>query len=291
VQGAPVPAGQEPVVYFNQIAGDYFRAMSIRLERGRLPTEREIWERGASPVIVINKTMARQLFGDSNPLGRRIRSGPTAAWNEIIGVVGDVRQQRLDLPPAAEYYTTFQQMPMPFQSVVVRVKRDRAVSIADVHSVMRQLDAGVALANLMPLEQWVRIHTRERQFALLILAAFGGLALTLGALGVYGAASHAVSRRKREIGIRVALGATPREIIATVLAHGLTLAATGVAVGIVLGFSVGRFVSTMLYEVSAADPLTFSAVPIALIGVAALACYVPARRATRVDPLLVLRTE
>jgi putative ABC transport system permease protein len=182
-------------------------------------------------------------------------------------------------------------MPMPFQSVVVRAKRDRSVSIGDVRAVMRQLDAGVALANLMPLEQWVRMHTRERQFALLILAAFGGLAVALGAIGVYGAASYAVSRRQRDIGIRVALGATPREIIAMVLAHGMTLAATGVAAGIVLGFGLGRFVRAMLYDVSAADPLTFSGVPLALLVVAALACYLPARRATRIDPLVALRAE
>jgi len=291
VEGVPVPEGQEAVVYYNQIAGNYFRAMGIPLEGGRLPTEREIWDEDAVPVTVVNKTLARRLFGDATPIGRRIRSGTNAPWLEIIGVVGDVRQQRLDIPPAPEYYTTFKQMPMPFQSVVARGKGNRPVSVTEVRDVMRQVDPGVALANLMPLDQWVQIHTRERQFALSVLAAFAILALALGAVGVYGAVSYAVAQRGREIGIRLALGATPGGVRTQVLADGLRVVLIGTGVGVLAALASTPILRRLLYGIGPLDPVTYLGVPLLLVVVAVVACWWPARAASRVPLGQTLRSE
>jgi predicted permease len=291
VESQPVAEGQEPVVHYNQVAGNYFQAMDIPLKAGRWPTEREVWERDDPPVILINETLARRVFGDASPLGRRLRSGRTAPWNEIIGVVGDVRQQRLDVPPAPEYYTTFQQMPMPFQSLVVRGGRERGVSLAEVRDVVRRLDPGLAIANLTPLGEWVRVHTRERQFALWVLSAFAVLALILGAVGVYGALSYAVAQRGREIAIRLALGATPRGVRGEILAAGLRVVLAGTAVGVVAALATAPVLRRMLYGIGPHDPVTYVGVPALLALVGVMACWWPARRAARLPLVDALHRE
>jgi predicted permease len=289
VEGRPVPPGDEPIVFFNQVAGAYFAAMGIPLHAGRLPTEQEIWESGAPRVVVINRAMAQRLFGGTDPLGHRIRSGPDGAWSEIVGVVGDVRQQRLDLPPSPEYYGTFQTMPMPFQSVVVRGRAPRPVSVAEVREVLRRLDPGVAAANLMALEEWTRLHTRERQFALWVLSAFASLALVLCVVGVYGAVNFGVARRQREMSIRLALGDSPAGIRALVFREGLTLVASGAASGAVLAAAASPLTRRLLYGVSPLDPLALLGVPLALALAAMAACWWPARLASRVHPAETLR--
>lgn len=291
VDGMPVPEEQQRSVYYNQIAGHYFDAMGIRLEAGRLPTEREIWEADVSPVIVINRALARRLFGESDPIGRRIRSDRNAPWSEIVGLVGDVRQQRLDLPPAPEYYTTFNQMPMPFQSVVVRGTEDRPVSIAQVRDAMRELDPGVSLANLMPLREWVELHTRERRFALWVLAVFALLALTLGAIGVYGAISYGVAQRGREMGIRLALGATPGGVRALFIAEGLRLVGAGTAAGVLIALAAAPLLRRMLFGIGPLDPVAYIGVPAMLAIVALFASWWPTRAVSRLDVPESLRVD
>jgi putative ABC transport system permease protein len=287
VEGRAVEPGAEPVVFYNQVAGNYFRAMNIPLERGRWFTEREVWEGGAARVILINRTMARQLFGGDDPIGRRLGSGDSAL--EIIGVVGDVRQQRLDLAPSPEYYTTFREMPMPFQSMVVRGRDGRAPKVAQVRDAVHQIDPGLALANLMPLEHWVTEHTRERQFALSILTLFGVLALSLGTVGVFGAVSYAVAQRRREIGLRLALGASPRSVRRLVLRDGMWLMASGIAAGVVLTAMIAPIARELLYGVSTLDPLSYLGVPALLMLAGLAACWWPARTAARSPLAEVLR--
>jgi putative ABC transport system permease protein len=289
IEGSPVPEGQEPVVYYNQIAGGYFDAMKIPLEAGRLPSEQEIWE-GGSRVIVVNRAFARRLFGEASPIGRRIRSGRDEPWSEIIGIVGDVRQQRLDIPAEPEYYTMFQRMPMPFQSLVVR-GRGRTVPVGDVRRAVQRLDPGVALANLMPLSEWVRLHTRERQFAVWVLATFAALALGLGAVGVYGAVSYSVEQRGREMGIRLALGETPRGLRAHVLRDGMRVVAVGILAGILGSIAATPIMQRLLFGVAPFDPLVYLGVPTLLVAVAALACWRPASAAARIEVTDALRIE
>jgi ABC-type antimicrobial peptide transport system permease subunit len=235
--------------------------------------------------------MARRLFGNADTIGRRFRSGGDAPWNEVIGVVGDVRQQRLDLLPWPEYYTTFSVMPMPFQSIVVRGERGRAPSVAEVRRVVHQLDPGLALANLMPLEQWVRLHTRERQFALSILAAFSTLALVLGVIGVYGAVSFTVAQRRREIGLRLALGSSPRSVQGLVLRDGGRLMLIGTVLGTVLAVIGSPLTRTMLFGVPSVDPVAYLGVPALLMCAGLVACWWPARSAARTELVEVLRIE
>jgi putative ABC transport system permease protein len=251
----------------------------------------EIWESDTARVVVVNQTFARRLFGDSDPIGRRIRSGPTSAWSEIVGVVRDVRQQRLDLPAAPEYYTTFREMPMPFQSIVVRGRTGRPVSVGDVRDVMRRLDSGVALANLMPLDEWVSAHTRERQFALWVLSGLALMALVLGAIGVYGAVSYSVIHRHREIGIRLALGATAGSVRGQVLREGLRVVAAGLAFGVLAALMAAPLLRRLLYGVEVRDPVTFLGVPLLIAVVAGAACWRPALTATRMPLADVMRTD
>jgi ABC-type antimicrobial peptide transport system permease subunit len=231
--------------------------------------------------------MARQLFGAEDPIGRRLGSGDNAL--EIIGVVGDVRQQRLDTAPSPEYYTTFRQMPMPFQSLVVRGRNGRAPTAAQVHDAVHQIDPGLALANLMPLEQWVTLHTRERQFALSILTLFGALALLLGTVGVFGAVSYAVAQRRREIGLRLALGASPESVRRLVLGDGVWLMASGVAAGVALTALLTPAARGLLYGVSSLDPVSYLGVPLLLMLAGLAACWWPARMAARSPLADVLR--
>jgi predicted permease len=291
VDGAPVREGEEPIVYYNQVAGTYFRAMGIPLEQGRLPTEQEIWEGDAPRVVVVNRAFARRLFADMDPVGRRIRSGRTAPWSEIIGVVGDVHQQQLDRPAAPEFYTTFRQMPMPFQSVVVRGRTGAALAVDDVRGVMRELDSGLALANLMPLSDWLTSHTRDRQFALVVLSAFAVFALTLGAVGVYGAVSYAVAQRGREIGIRLALGATSGRVRRQLVIDGLPVVLVGVTAGGLTAINVVPLMRTLLYGVAPTDSGTFLSVPLLAAGVGLLASWWPARRAARATITTALRRD
>jgi predicted permease len=287
VEGRGMEPGTGPIVFYNQIAGDYFKAMDIPLERGRWFTEREIWEAGGARVIVINRTMARQLFGADDPIGRRLGNGDNAL--EIIGVVGDVRQQRLDTAPSPEYYTTFRQMPMPFQSVVVRGRNGRAPTAAQMREAVHGVDPGLALANLMPLEQWVVLHTRERQFALSILTLFGALAVSIGTVGVFGAVSYAAAQRRREIGLRLALGASPRNVRRLVQGDAMWLLASGIAAGVVLTATITPVARGLLYGVSSLDPLSYLGVPALLLLAGLAASWWPARTAARSPLADVLR--
>jgi predicted permease len=287
VEGAPVPAGEEPIVYFNEIGGNYFDAMGIRLLEGRLPSEREIWE--DSGVLLINKAMGRQLFPEGNPLGRRIRTGTDEPPLEIIGVVEDVRQKRLEEPSRPEFYTMFADMPMPFFSVVARTSAPPEAMVNAVREVVRKIDPGLAVAELEPLTDYMDRHTGGRRFTVVLLALAAGLALTLAAVGVYGVIAYAVAQRQREIGVRMALGATPVSIQKMVLGEGFHLAGIGLAIGLVSALAAGWSIRAFLFGVSGLDPATYVAAAGAVAAVAALACWWPARSASRVDAVSVVR--
>jgi predicted permease len=287
VEDAPVADGDQPIVYYNLVAANYFQAMGIPLKSGRWPTEREMWEEDR--VVVVNEAFARQVLAGKEPLGRRIRSGEEAnRWHEVVGVVGSVRQKRLDEPSKPEMYETFSTMPMPFVSVVVRTTRPADQMLGVVRGVVRRHDAGVAVANLAPLADYVKAHTADRRFALLLLGVFAALAVLLGGTGVYSVMSYSVAQRRREIAIRLALGAEPPGVRSMVVRDALRVVTAGTAIGLVGAAAAARVMQRLLYGVGSLDPLTYTAVPIGLVAIAAFAAWLPALRAGRVDPVTAL---
>jgi putative ABC transport system permease protein len=289
IEDAPVQEGEQPIVYYNLTAGDYFKAMGIPLKAGRWFTEREVWE-DARPIIV-NEALARQLFPTRDAIGKRIRSGIDGPWHEIVGIVGDVRQKRLDEAPKPEFYETFAAMPMPFLTVVVRTHEDATRMLSVVRAVVRQRDPGLAVANLAPLSAYVEAHAADRRFTLTLLSLFAALALVLGAIGIYGVMSYSVAQRQREIAIRLALGAEPRGVRSMVVRDGLAVVLRGTIVGLVSAALTSRLLESQLFGVGGFDPLVYALVPSTLIGVATMATWLPALRASRVDALQTLRGE
>jgi putative ABC transport system permease protein len=281
--------GEEPVVFFNLVAGDYFQAMGIPLKAGRWPDAREMWDQPRA--IVVNEALAAQLFPGGQALGRHLRTDRTGPAREIVGIAGDVRQKRLDEPPKPELYTTFSSMPMPFMTVVVRTQGAPELMLDTIRGVIRRRDPGLAVANLATLASYLEAHTSDRRFALTLLAMFGALAVVLGAIGVYGVMSFSVAQRQREIAIRLALGAAPRGVRSMVVRDALRVVLAGAAAGLAAAALAGRLIGGLLFGVGGIDPLTYAVVPAALAAVAMLASWIPARRAAGVDALGSLRGE
>ena len=281
--------GEEPIVFWNLVAGDYFRAIGIPLKAGRFPDAREMWD--DSRVVVVNEALAKALFPGSDALGRGLRTDRKGPAHEIVGIMGDVRQKRLDEPPKPELYMTFSAMPISFMTIVVRTKGDAASMVDGVRGTVRRRDAGLAIANLMPLTTYVDARTADRRFALMLLAMFGALALVLGATGVYGVLSYSVAQRQREIAIRLALGAEPAGVRSMVVRHALGVVLAGAATGLAAAAGAGRLLSGLLYGVNGVDPVTFAVVPATLVLVALAASWIPARRASTIDATASLRGE
>jgi putative ABC transport system permease protein len=289
VEGHPRPRGEWPEVEFRRAVHDYFTAMGIPLLRGRTFTSEDGPD--APRVAVINERMAQRLMPGEDPVGRRIRCGSTTApWITIVGVIGDVRHSGLEEQPAPELYIWYLQGPPVNPFIVVRSTVDSASLTAAVRDAVRTVDKNIAAYDIRPMTQVRAASMAQRRFVLLLVAAFGVLALVMAAVGVYGVMTLVVSERTAEIGIRLALGASPIALLRTVLRQGLLLAAAGVVAGSAAAAMVMPLISTQLFGVRPFDPLTLTGVPALLLAVAAVACLVPARRAMRVDPVHALRS-
>jgi putative ABC transport system permease protein len=292
VEGRALPPGEWPEVEFRRAIHNYFAAMAIPILRGRGFTAQD--GPTAPPVIVINQTMARKLFPGEDPVGRRIRTstatGPTAPPpSTVIGVIGDVRHSGLEQEPAPEMYIWALQNPPTNPFIVVRAAGDAASLATAVRTQVQAVDKNIAAYDIRPMAQVRSESVAQRRFMLLLIAAFGVLALVMAAGGVYGVMALIVSERTAEIGIRLALGAQPMQVLRAVVAQGVTLSAAGVIVGLLLAAALAPLVSTQLYGVRALDPPTMAAVPAMLLAIAVLACIVPARRAMGIDPVNALR--
>jgi putative ABC transport system permease protein len=274
---------------YYQITPEYFRVMQIPLIRGRLITAQDTAT--GPPVALINETMARRFFPDEDPIGQRLDiSGPTYL-REIVGIVGDIKQESLRTPTPPQVYEPFVQKPGPTIKVLLRARSDPSHLAAAVREEVRAVDSGQPISDALPMEQIVaRSLTRDR-FSVFVLGAFAGLALTLAAVGLYGVVGYIVSQRVNEIGIRIALGAEPRGIQRLVVIQSLWLTLIGVGLGLVGAVVLSGIVQSLLYEVKARDPMTLAVVTVLLLAVALAAAFVPARRAARVDPVLALRAE
>ncbi len=273
-------------------SSDYFKTIGLPLKRGRLFAAQD--HQTAPPVIVINETMARRYWGDEDPLGKRINFGdgngqPT--WLTIVGIVGDVHQEALHQDPYPETYAPIVQQPSWVFSVVVRTAADAATVAGSVREQVKQLDSDLPVFNVRAMETLLADAIARPRFNTLLITIFAALALLLAAVGIYGVMSYSVTQRQHEIGVRMALGAKATDILKMVIGQGLKLVLIGIGIGLAGVLVLTRWLESLLFGVTTTDLLTMVAVPLILAGVALAACFVPARRATRVDPMVALRYE
>jgi putative ABC transport system permease protein len=294
VEGRDVAVGDEPDVQTRSIEGDYFRVMQIPLLSGRELTP---YDNENAPLVgVINESLAQRFFKDQNPIGRRVRwardSRPN--WITIVGVVADVKHFGLDEVALPELYTPYPQSNAPWKrwmNLVVRGPGDAAALTQDVKKRVWRIDPRIPLTKTRTMTEVMGASFAARRFNMLLLGVFAAVALALAAVGIYGVMAYAVTQRTHEIGVRIALGAKPRNVIRMVVGRGMRLTMIGAALGLALSIAMTRLMSTLLFGVGATDPMTIATVSTLLIAVALLACWIPARRAARVDPIIALRYE
>jgi putative ABC transport system permease protein len=301
VAGAPPAApGKEQYANFRMVTGDYFAALSIPLRRGRLLTPDD--RAGAPHVAVVNEALARTAWPNQDPIGRRLTFGDgqdDPDWMEVVGVVANVRSSGLTVDIGPEIFVPFAQItadlwtvfaPLPV-SVVVRSDDNLETVGAAVRGAIRSVDPDQPVTGPSPAGELVAAAVARQRFGMLLLLAFGGLALLLAAVGVYGVMAYAVSQRTRELGIRLALGARPATVRALVLGQGMVLAGLGIGLGLMGALALGRLLVGLLYGVQPTDPRVLAAVSVLLATACIVACLVPAVRATRVNPVDALRSE
>jgi putative ABC transport system permease protein len=290
---APFAPGQAPTADRRIVSPNYHETARVPLLKGRLLTEQD--RAGAQPVMLINETFARRIFAGEEPVGRRLvfGTGAQAVVREIVGVVGDVRHAGLEQEAGLEYYLPFGQHNFARMTVVARAAEgtDPNALAAPLRAIVREADGGAPVFNVRTMDQLLSRSVARRRFQMLLLGGFAAAALLLAALGIYGVMSYAVTQRTHEIGVRVALGARPADVLRMIVGQGMLLAALGVGAGLAAAFALTRVMRSLLYEVSATDPATFAAVAAVLAAVAFVSCYLPARRATKVDPMVALRYE
>jgi len=293
IEGREVAAGDRPEIDFRRASTGYFQTMGIPLLSGRLVTEQDVTNNTAS--VLINEAMAKRFWPGEDPVGKRISTalstGQHTQWQTIVGVVGNVRHLGLDVDPRPEIYYHTSTSP-PFGPVlVVRTTGDPKRLISIARAKIRELDPDVVIGNVNTMDQLVAQSIAQRRFAMLLVGIFAALALLLAAIGIYGVLSYSVTQRTQEIGVRMALGASATDVLKMTLKNGMSLALIGVGIGLAGAFALTRLMARVLFEVKPTDTATFIVVSVGLIAVALLACYLPARRAMKVDPLVALRYE
>jgi putative ABC transport system permease protein len=295
VEGRPEPPpGQRPSTDVTRVAGEYFRAMGIRLVEGRLFDDRD---RADAPLVcVIDETFARAQFPGESALGTRVTFSSSRdaelKWMEIVGIVAHTKNYGVDQPSRVELYMPYLQNPAGGGvTAILRTGGDPGSLAGALRQALREVDPEIPVYQARSLPELVADENAPRRLAALLIAVFATLALVLAAVGIYGVMSYAVAQRTQEIGLRMALGARREDILGMVLRSGTIMAATGVAIGFVAALALARLITSLLFQTSATDPPTFSIVPLVLVATALFACYLPARRATRVDPLVALRYE
>jgi len=276
--------------FITVVSSDYFRAIGNPLKQGRLFTDDD--NESSPRVAIINETMARAFFAGGNPIGQRIAlKGEADKLMEIVGVTADVKQFGVDKENKPGFYQPYRQKDVSFMNLVVRTTTDPAMIIPAVRSRILSVDKFTAVTRVRTLDDLVSQSVAQPRFYTLMLAIFAGIALMLAAVGIYGLMAYSVSRRTHEIGIRMALGAETTRIMRLVVGQGLVLIATGVVIGLAGAVALTRLMASLLFGVSATDPAVFVIISVTLIAVALAACFVPARKATRIDPMVALRNE
>jgi putative ABC transport system permease protein len=292
VGNPPLPPGKSTTADYATVSPDYFRVMRIPLLRGRFFSEQD------SPsdpnVAIISETLARRYFPNQDPIGRQMKFGFPPNGNvsrEIIGVVGDLRDVALSRKPGPMMYVPFAQAPLYGGEVVVRSSLSASSIAAGIRQTVQSIDTNLPVTDFESFPEAVGASVAQERFRTLLMSSFSGIALILAAVGIFGVISYSASQRTHEIGIRMALGAQRRNVLRLILGQGAKLALLGLGAGVLAALLLSRLMGSLLYGVSATDPLTFGTVAIVLLGVAVTACYIPARRAMRVDPMVALRHE
>jgi putative ABC transport system permease protein len=289
IEGKTYPPNQNPLIEYRVVSPDYFRALGVRLLRGRYLDERDT--KATPPVVVVNDAMARQIWGGEDPLGKRVFGNP---WATVVGVVADVKNVGLTAGARPELYTSFAQgLSRRTQNVtlVVRSRLDPAALAAAVRREVRAVDPAQPVYDVRTMRAVLDDTVSDRRLNMTLLGTLAALSFVLAVVGIYGVMSYTVTQHTREIGIRMALGAQASDILRLVVGRGMFLTALGVALGAAGSLALTRFIAAMLFGVKATDAATFAAIAALLAAVALLACLVPARRATRVDPMIALRHE
>src|SRR5215212_1214810 len=293
---APIP-GMAYDANHRQVSADYLKTMNVPLRHGRYFDARD--NEQSVPAAIINETMARQYWPGENALGRRFKIGDPddkeTPWTQIVGIVADIRQMGLDEAVKAEMYLPYQQInDSPWfipRDLAIRTSGETSSLAGSVRQMIREVDPDQPVSNVATMAELLGKEAAQRRMGMIMLVGFAALALLLASLGIYGVLAYFVTQHTNEIGVRLAIGATPRRILFLVLRKGMGLTLVGVGIGLAASFALTRLMSSLLFGVTAADPLTFATVPALLVLVALLACYIPARRATKVDPLVALRYE
>jgi len=296
IEGRPIPEpGREPVAHNRSVTPQYFQAMKIGLVKGRYFTEQD--KRGGAGAAIINQALAQRYFADEDPIGRRIshiganqNQGDPEQW-EIVGVVGDVHHSSLTKAATPEIYLPYQQNSWDWGNFLIRTRGEPTILTNSFREQVRAGDKSVTVTNVRALTEAISETVAQPRFYTFLFGLFGGLGLLLTVTGVYGLISYTVAQRTQEIGIRMALGATPRNVVRMVLWQGIGLAILGAGLGLVISFALSRVIVSLLFEVKPTDLVTFGIATFVLLGASVLASYVPARRATKVDPLVALRYE
>jgi len=293
IEGQPNEPGSIPMGVIHSAGPEYFRTMAIPVLQGREFTEHD--DLRSAPVIIVNETLANKFFPPGQAVGKHITPGFSTtggrASREIVGVVGDVKHQGLRRGAALEFYVSQAQMPVTSLTVVVRTSGDPHALVGMVRKEIESMDSNAPVYGVRTAEEYMARSVAPTRFNMTLLATFAVVALVLTAVGLYGVMSFAVSQFRHEIGIRVALGAQTTDVLRLVVGHGMVLTGAGVLVGLAAAYGLTRLMAGLLFGVGTTDPATFAGVALLLVAVAALACYVPARRALSVDPIVALHCE
>jgi len=305
-EGDPMPSPDRPATptLFQTTSPGYLRAMGIQLIKGRDFADRDT--AATAPVVIVDETLVRKVFHDADPIGKRLAfemrgmhgQGAQPIWREVVGVVRHVRHYGLATdPPYVQLYTPFEQMPLyyearrPSMALAVRTTLDAEALAGSIRRELGAIDRDIPLYGLQTMAAYLSQNTEQQRLSVGLLAGFSGLALLLAAVGIYGVLSYTVSQRTQEIGIRLTLGATRRDVLALVVGDGMRLATIGIVIGLVASYGVTDLMKALLFEVSPHDPATFVGLAALLIVVALAASTLPGLRATRVSPIDALRQE
>ena len=283
-----LPASTALPADWRGVNAGFFRTMEISLLSGRPFGDQD--GPGGAGTAIVSASFAKKVWGGDPPLGRIIMTGAKKPLT-VVGVVGDVRGTALNTPPEPTVYFPLSAQQWPSIDVAVRTAGDPNMVVSAIRQALRNLDAALPMASVRTMDEWISSNAAQPRLNTTLLGVFAGIALLIAAIGIYGVLSYSVTQRTREIGLRMALGAQPSNVLRLVVREGMLVAAVGVGAGIAGALAVSRLLSTMLFGVAPRDPKTLAAVAVALAAIALAACCIPARRAARVDPIVALRDE
>jgi len=290
VIGRAAPRSEETATAnFRLVSPGYLKAMGIPLKRGRDFSDHDT--RDSSPVALINEALAKQYFPNQDAIGKQLSIEGQQTPREIVGIIGDVKQIKLDAEGRAEIYVPFYQLAVPSMNIAVRTNTDPAAMTRNVLQQIAVVDPDQPVFQMKTMDEYLNASMAQRRLSTILLGAFAALALVLAAIGVYGVMSYLVSQRTHEIGIRMALGAKRVDILKLIVGQGIWLCFLGIAFGVAAALLLTRIMTSLLYGISASDPLTYIGISLLLGVIALLACLIPARRAIKVDPIIALRYE